>query len=320
MNKPSPRRFCCPHCISVCLVAEQHLGQLVVCGKCRKSFAANPVAGADGASTEPIPTTAGALRLEVAGVTSTGHKCSRNEDSFLVQHLTWFERHSYQLSLIIVADGVGGHAAGELAAAIVIRTIGGALAPLLAGALSGAFKNVTRKKLAAAVDAALKDANQAVRRHAASNPAYKGMAATAAVVLIWNGRVVVGHVGDCRVYQLHLGVLKQITMDQTVVARMVELRQLTPAEALTNPARNQVSQAIGSRAILEPADNKLKLVPGDWLLVACDGLHAQVDHQVIQAATIEAPPSAYLLASRLVELANKAGGKDNCTVVAVRCY
>ena len=238
MDKPPRRRSCCPHCISVCLVDEDHLGRVVLCSGCRKTFTAHPAAGVDGTGTEPLPASAGTLRFEVAGVTSTGHKPTRNEDGFLIQHLTWFEKQSYQLSLIIVADGVGGHAAGDLAAALVIRSIGSALAPLLSGALSGAFKNVTRKKLAAAVEAALQEANQAVRRQAAAGPAFKGMAATAAVVLIWNGRVVIGHVGDCRVYQFHLGVLKQITQDQTVVARMVELGQLTAAKALTNPARS----------------------------------------------------------------------------------
>jgi protein phosphatase len=253
MDMPTRRRSCCPHCISVCLVDEEHLGQVVVCSRCRKPFTAASAVGSDGTGTEPLPAAAGALRFEVAGVTSTGHKRSRNEDGFLIQHLTWFERQNYQLSLVIVADGVGGHAAGELAAAVVIRSIGSALAPLLCGALSGAFKNASRKKLANAVEAALQDANNAVRQQAAVHPDFKGMAATAAVVLIWNGRVVIGHVGDCRVYHFHQGVLKQVTKDQTVVARMVELGQLTPEEALRNPARNQISQAIGSRAVLESA-------------------------------------------------------------------
>ncbi len=132
--------------------------------------------------------------------------------------------------------------------------------------------------------------------------------------------MVIGHVGDCRVYHYHSGELKQITTDQTLVGRMVELGQLTPEEARKHPARNQVSQAIGVRTVLDPAHYKLKLVPGDWLLVACDGLHSQVDDKIIQATIKKAPPSAYLLTSRLVEMANQSGGNDNCTVVSVRCY
>jgi len=267
------------------------------------------------------PQTAGALRLGIAGVTSTGRKRSRNEDSFLIQHLTWFDANqNYQLGLIVVADGVGGHASGDVAAGLAIRTIGGALAPLLSGALTGQAKNVTRKRLAAAIDDALKKANKAVHTQAAGSSRFKGMAATAAVVLIWHGRVVIGHVGDCRIYHFHAGQLKQITRDQTLVSRMVELGQLTAEEALTHPARNQVSQAIGIRTVLEPEPHKLKLVPGDWLIVACDGLHSQVADEVIQMTLSKAPPSAYLVASRLVGLADQSGGDDNCTVVAVRCY
>ncbi len=315
-----PVRVYCPHCISACLVADQHLGGAVRCQKCGQTFTAHRVLQGELPSTEPIPATAGALRMGIAGLTSTGKQRSSNEDTFLIQQLTWFETQNYQLALIIVADGVGGHSAGDVAARLVIRTVGNALAPVLCGALSGKFDNVTRRGLAASIEGALKNANQAVRSQAGSNPRFKGMGATAAVAIIWNGRVVIGHVGDCRVYHFSRGALKQVTNDQTLVGRMVELGQLTPEEARTHPARNQVSQAIGVRTALDPAHYKLKLVPGDWLLVACDGLHSQVSDDVIQATFKKAPPSAYLLTSRLVDLANQAGGNDNCTVVSVRCY
>jgi protein phosphatase len=146
------------------------------------------------------------------------------------------------------------------------------------------------------------------------------MGATAAVLVIWNGRVVVGHVGDCRVYHYQAGQLKQVTRDQTVVNRMLELGQLTPAEAVGHPASHEVLQAIGPRTRLEPGRYKLKIGPGDWLLVSCDGLHGQVDDRTIQATVTRASVSANLLANRLVELADQSGGADNCTVVAVRCY
>jgi serine/threonine protein phosphatase PrpC len=95
---------------------------------------------------------------------------------------------------------------------------------------------------------------------------------------------------------------------------------LTPGEATRHPAGNEVLQAIGGRTAIEPAHYKLKLAPGDWLLVACDGLHGQVEDRTIQATVSQAPPSAALLAGRLVDLADQSGGADNCTVVAVRCY
>jgi protein phosphatase len=317
-----PVRAHCPHCITPCQVAEQHLGVPVRCYKCGQTFTVQPtVLTSKPPSTEPIPPTAGALRLEVAGVTSVGRERSRNEDSFLVQHLTWSDlNENHQLALVIVADGMGGHAGGDQAARFALRTIGTTLTPQLTGALSTQQREVTRAGLADSIDSAIKEANRVVRQAAAADPRNKGMGATAAVVVIWNGRVVIGHVGDCRVYHYHAAQLEQVTYDQTLVNRMVELGQLTPNEAAAHPAGNKVLQAIGARAAIDPARYKLKLVPGDWLLVACDGLHGQVDDRTIQAAVSRAPPSAALLADRLVGLANQSGGADNCTVVAVRCY
>src|SRR5262249_34586589 len=124
----------------------------------------------------------------------------------------------------------------------------------------------------------------------------------------------------CRVYHFHASQLKQVTRDQTIVNRMVELGQLTKDEAAKNPARNEVLQAIGIRNSIEPEHYKLSLVAGDWLLVTCDGLHGQVDDRTIETTVARAPFSAGLLANRLVELANQAGGTDNCTAVAVRCW
>jgi protein phosphatase len=312
-----PIRAHCPHCITPCQVSEQHLGVPVRCHQCGQAFTVQPsVLIGTPPSTEPIPPTAGVLRLDVAGVTSVGHERSRNEDSFLVQHLTWSDlNQNHQLALLIVADGMGGHAGGDQAAWLALRAIGSCLAPLLTGALSTQNREVTRAGLARSIDSAIKEANRVVRQAATSDPRLKGMGATAAVVVIWNG-----HVGDCRVYHQHAAQLEQVTRDQTLVNRMVELGQLSPQEALGHPAGNEVLQAIGVRTTIEPALYKLKLIPGDWLLVACDGLHGQVEGSIIQASVGRAPPSAALLANRLVDLADQSGGADNCTVVAVRCY
>jgi protein phosphatase len=225
-----------------------------------------------------------------------------------------------QLALLIVADGMGGHAGGDQAARLALRTIGTVLTPILTGALSTAQREVTRAGLTGSIDSAIKEANRVVRQSAASDRRCKGMGATAAIVVIWNGRVMIGHVGDCRVYYHHAARLKPVTRDQTLVNRMVELGQLTKAEAAAHPASNEVLQAIGSRSNIEPAHYKLKLISGDWLLVTCDGLHGQVDDPTIETTLNKAPPSAPLLAARLVDMADQSGGADNCTVVAVRCY
>jgi protein phosphatase len=199
-----------------------------------------------------------------------------------------------------------------------VRSLGRNLAPLLAGALSGQFKDPGASVLTETIDYAIREANREIYRKGQSDPACKGMGATAAVVLIWNGQVLLGHIGDCRVYHQHGGRLHQVTRDQTLVARMVELGQLSAQEALNHPARNEVAQALGKRFDIEPAAHKLQLTRGDWLVIACDGLHTQVADVTLQT-TIQQTATASSMAQRLVDLADASGGSDNCTVLAVHC-
>jgi protein phosphatase len=300
------------------LLQEQHLGAPVQCKKCARTFLVQIGAVAQ---APPAPAQPAMCRLDIACATSTGRVRKRNEDSFLVQYFTWFnldQRH--ELALVVVADGMGGHEAGDQASGIAIRAAGSAVAPLLSGALSGQFKDSRDPMIAESMAYALQEANRAVFRKAQANPAFKGMAATADIVLIWDNRVMIAHVGDTRVYHQRAHQLKQVTKDQTLVARMIELGQLTPEEAVTNPARNEVLQGVGKRFDIEPASYELMLQVGDWLLVACDGLHAHLDARVLQDTISQASASAPLLANRLVELADQNGGSDNCTVAVVRCY
>jgi protein phosphatase len=242
----------------------------------------------------------------------------RNEDSFLVQHLAWSNRDErHELALVVVADGLGACQAGDRASGVVIRTAGETLSALLCGALTGQFQDLDDPLLADPLAHALRQANKAVYHKAQVEPSCKGMGATAAVVLVWDSEVRIAHAGDCRVYHHHAGKLAQVTSDQTLVARMVELGTLTPEEAKTHPARNEVTHAVGKHPTLEPARHRLRLDPGDWLLVCCDGLYAHVDDPTLQALLGQPAPSAAHLAQQLVDLADQGGGTDNCTVVTV---
>src|SRR5262249_38595804 len=156
-----------------------------------------------------------------------------------------------EIALLVVADGMGGHAAGDRASGIVIRLVGSNLESLLGAALSGHLKDPGAPGVTESITSALHEANRAVLHRGKSDPACKGMGATAAVVLIWDGQALIVHVGDCRVYHHRSGRLTQVTQDQTLVARMVALGRLTPEEALRHPSRNDVAQAIGRQADLE---------------------------------------------------------------------
>jgi len=183
---------------------------------------------------------------------------------------------------------------------------------------SSATQESSPTHLAQAIRTALQAANRVVYQAGQSDPTCRGMGATAAVVLVCNGVAVIGHVGDCRVYHQRGGQLSQLTRDQTLVARMVELGTLTPREAELHPSRNEVTHAVGMAADLEPGETQQSLAAGDWLLAACDGLHAHLDLSEIEEE-VNWATSAQALADKLVERSNHEGGSDNCTVLCLRC-
>jgi serine/threonine protein phosphatase PrpC len=264
-------------------------------------------------------TPAPAIRLDIGAATSPGRVRERNEDSFLVQHLVCCNLDVWhELAVLVVADGMGGAAAGDKASGLVVRVVGKELMALLTQMLDGTNKDSAG--IANAIAAALREANRAVWNTAQQDAACKGMGATAAVAVVWEAELFIGHVGDCRVYHQRGGRLTQVTRDQTLVARMVELGQLTPQQALIHRARNEITNAIGTASTLDPAPYQVKLALGDWLIVACDGLHAHLDEAALQSEIASAIDSAVQLAQRLIERDNERGGSDNCTVVAVRCF
>jgi protein phosphatase len=303
-------RVQCPKCRVTCQVSEQQQGKAVKCGQCGQVFTVP-------AAAPP----AKPCRLDIGSATTPGKVRTRNEDRFIVQHLTWSDPATYrEIALVLVADGLGGHEAGDVAAAMVMSQVGSYLGAMLVSAVSGQLHDASPERLGTSIKDALEGANRNVFDKAQTEPAYKGMAATAAAVIVWDGQVLIGHVGDCRVYHQRADQLTQVTKDQTLVERMVELGTLTPEEAAAHPARNQVMQALGKARTVTPAAYRLTLAPGDCLVVASDGLHAHVDTRMLASAIRKTGYSADILANHLVELANQGGGTDNCTVVAVLGY
>lgn len=260
-------------------------------------------------------------RLDIGAATSVGRVRQRNEDSYLIQHHGWSNKNQvHEVALAIVADGLGGHKGGDDASGLAITIISNNLAQLFNGAVMANAANTNPAALAQAVDAAIKSANIAIFNRAQADSSLRGMASTIAVVVVWNGHVIIGHVGDTRVYHFRHGGLSQITKDQTLVAKMVEMGHLTAEQAKTHPARNEVAQAVGLHREVEPAPYQLRLSPGEWLIVASDGLTAHVDARNLDQSLRTALPAASYLANNLVDLANQGGGTDNTTVVAIRCY
>jgi serine/threonine protein phosphatase PrpC len=275
-------------------------------------------------------------RLEIAAWTTTGMVRTGNEDAFALLHACESRQDDVgECALVLLADGMGGYDAGEVAAALAIQHLRRIVlthrpfAPL-AGASAFAAEvprpegnpppplRVDEAK--AMIRSALKETNRAIYQ-ASRGPkpvGKRGMGCTAEVVYVDGRNVVVGHVGDSRVYHLHEGRLIQLTRDQTLVNRLVELGQLTAEEAEDHPRKNELQQAIGGQPDVEPGLYQGVLKPGDWVIVCSDGLSNHVkDRELAQMLQGEAV-SAEMAARRLVNLVNIEGATDNATVVVVR--
>jgi len=212
---------------------------------------------------------------------------------------------------------MGGHDAGDVASGMLIRSMGASLTPLFSDVLSEPRTTLSTARLSDAVAGALHQANRSIHDLGKKQPNLRGMGATGAVILIADGQAIVAHVGDCRVYHGVGDELRQVTRDQTLVARMVELGQLSEEEALVHPSRHEVTQALGRFPDLSPSLTEVKLASGDWLIAASDGLHAHVHPTELRNA-VNQSHSAIVLAHHLVRLADQGGGSDNCTVAAIR--
>ncbi|HEV3262808.1 MAG TPA: protein phosphatase 2C domain-containing protein, partial [Gemmataceae bacterium] len=230
------------------------------------------------------------VRLEIAAWTTTGMVRTGNEDAFALLHgIESRQDDLNESALVLLCDGMGGYEAGEVAAALAIQALrrnllqqrpfaflGGASSfqPDGTGAASGTAADVeTCQRL---LLAALRDANKQVFTAARTGIGRRGMGCTAEAVFVNGRHVVVGHVGDSRTYHLHQGRLVQLTRDQTLVNRLVELGTLTPEEAESHPRRSEQQQAIGGHQDVEPALYHGTLNPGDWVVVCSDGLSNHV--------------------------------------------
>jgi protein phosphatase len=265
----------------------------------------------------------GRARLEVAAWTSTGMVRGGNEDALAVVHAAELrEDGQEEYALVLAADGLGGSAAGEVAAGLAVQALRRHL--LHEPPLRGLTDEPGLPRLAAdrasirrRIRDALEAANRLVYRAAREAPNRRGMGCTAEAVYVDGRNLIVGHVGDSRTYLLHRGRLTQLTRDHTLVARMVELGKLTAEQAAAHPRRNELRQAVGGRAEVRPGMSVAAVAPGDWIVVCTDGLTGCLRPIDIQDV-LEQSTSADQAARRLVNRANQLGAADNVSVAVIR--
>ena len=237
------------------------------------------------------------LVVRAYGQTNKGLVREGNEDDFFVGD-----------TVFAVADGVGGHAAGEVASGTALQPVSG-----LDGEAYGDMQGATD-----ALADSVHRANEMVFRMAAADPDKRGMGTTLTAVLLRDGRLHLARVGDSRAYLLRGGTLTPLTRDHALVQRLVDEGRLTPAQAQEHPHRSVITRAIGVDSMVKVDTNApLELQPGDQVLLCSGGLAGRWEESQIQSI-LASEEDGNVACQRLLDAANANGGPDNITVVLLR--
>ena len=257
------------------------------------------------------------LLIESAGLSDVGLRRKSNEDSFAI---------SDDQTLLIVADGMGGHAAGEVASRLAVESIERHISgsdPRKEPTVPASFRSPSGDEAglpppARRVLNAIRLANQEIVRSVRKDSSMRGMGTTVVIALIHGSRAFIGSVGDSRAYLVRDGTLRQLTSDHTLVNEQVRAGALSTQEARRHPARNILTRAVGSQEDVEPDLVEQDLRPGDMLLLCSDGLTTMVEDADILKTVLAHADDPQTACRALIDLANERGGDDNVTVVLAR--
>ena len=249
-----------------------------------------------------------ALTAEAYGLTDVGRKRQHNEDAFAVDA---------ELGLFVVADGMGGLAAGEVASQRAVEVVREQLAAgrQVLEDLGQANNAEARAAAAALVETAIQRACAEVYRLAASDSTKRGMGTTFVCLVMAGTKGIVGHVGDSRVYLVRGGQAHRLTEDHTLIAAQVKAGTLTREQAQASQFRNVITRAVGIQESVQVDTLMVDLLPKDLFVLCSDGLHGYLADDELAPLTHSAELES--LPKKLVGLANDRGGKDNVTVVVV---
>jgi len=244
------------------------------------------------------------MKLEFAATTHSGRVRQRNEDALAVRE---------ECGLAILADGMGGYNAGDVASRIAVAVIGDTLAAALAQGGEPPRVRRAARLLEEAIDAA----NRAVLDKALSDPACNGMGTTIVATLFVDGCIVAAHAGDSRLYRWRASNLALLTRDHSVTQDHIDAGLITPEEARVSVNRGLITRALGVAPGMKADIASHRVEAGDMYLLCSDGLSDMVDdHEISTAFATGLPPDR--LASGLVDMANARGGCDNISVLLAR--
>jgi len=239
------------------------------------------------------------MQFSCAGRTDVGIVRSGNEDNYLMIP---------DRALFIVADGMGGHAAGEVASEMAVRIIARAV-----GAVEGEDDRAAADRLRHAI----REANAAIFERTLTEHDKRGMGTTATALLLHGRRYLIGQVGDSRAYLLRNGTLAQLTKDHSYVQEQVDAGYLSAEEARTHPYSNVITRCVGANDDVAPDTYVGTVRTGDLFLLASDGLTGMLDDPELHRV-LESTDDPQVLVDTLVAEANRLGGLDNITAIIVR--
>lgn len=237
--------------------------------------------------------------MKISSATSIGKVRSLNEDSFFVSDVC-----AADTVLAIVADGMGGHNAGEVASAEAVNAI-----------KSSDF--CTDKDVKTVLSDAIACANNAIYKMSTKNPKLHGMGTTATACVVKDNRVTAAHVGDSRLYLIRNGEMTQITKDHSLVEMLIENGTITKEDAKNHPQKNVITKALGTDSSVECDIYEFDAEADDIILLCTDGLVNMADDQKILSLITDSEDFEGL-ADKLIKEAESAGGFDNITVVLIK--
>jgi PPM family protein phosphatase len=247
--------------------------------------------------------------IEMATCSDTGQVRTHNEDSVLA---------NATLGLAVLADGMGGYNAGEVASDMATATLGREVEQAFSAQSPGELDENGQSRARMVLVDVIARANAAIHAAAQSQAKYTGMGTTLVAVQFFDNRLVVAHVGDSRLYRLREETLAALTRDHSLLQEQIDSGMITPAQARFSQNRNLVTRALGVDATVDTEVSEHEVLPGDIYLLCSDGLNDMMEDEEIALTLTALSANLPLCALQLVQMANDNGGRDNVSVILAK--
>ena len=248
--------------------------------------------------------------LQIVSLTDPGKVRGHNEDCV---------ESRPELGIVVLADGMGGYNAGEVASGMATSAISAGIAGTWTrDSLKGLDRDAAMALSQTVVQEQTSKANAAIYNAAQKDPHCAGMGTTLVVCLFYDNFLTVGHVGDSRLYRMRKDVLEQVTRDHSLLQEQIDSGLITKEDARSSHNKNLVTRAVGIDPEVEAEVHSYDVLPDDIFLLCSDGLNDMIEDEEIQMTLIALQSNLELSAQQLVQAANDAGGRDNVSVILVR--